>query len=50
MTDNYQPHPDYEALPEAIKATITEKEYTWMPDEERRNLQEDMTMPEYQED
>jgi len=47
---NYTDHPDYERLPEAIKAYISPKEYAWMSDEERRNLQEDMTMPEPQED
>ena len=47
---SYQPHPDYENLPTVIKESITEKEYSWMPDEERKNLQRDMTMPDVEED
>ena len=50
MNENYTPHPDYDALPEAIKATFTEKEYSWLSDEERNNLQRDMTMPDVEED
>ncbi len=48
--DSWVPHPDYDKLPEAIKVTISERDYACMPDEERRNLQQDMTMPEYEED
>lgn len=44
------PHPDYSLLPEAIRATITPKQYAWLDDESRRNLQHDMTTPEPLED
>jgi len=47
---NYENHPDYDNLPEAIKADITRKEYAWMPDELRNNLERDMTTPDYEED
>lgn len=41
---------EYERLPEAIKSMITPKEFMWMPDEERNNILEDMTLPEVEED
>jgi len=47
---NYTPHPDYDQLPEAIKSSLTPKEYAWLPDEERNNLQDEMTLPEVEED
>lgn len=43
-------HPEYSNLPEAIKAVITQSEYAWMPDELKKTLQQDMTMPEVAED
>lgn len=43
-------HPDYAQLDECIKSSFTEAEYASMPDEERKNLLRDMTMPEVPED
>lgn len=43
-------HPDYASLPEAVKASISAKEYSCMGDTERRNLMQDLTMPEVFED
>lgn len=40
----------YEALPEAIKAGLSPKDYEWMDDESRRNIIKDMTSPEVAED
>jgi hypothetical protein len=48
--ENFDPHPEYQQLPEGIKASITPKEYAWLNDEARRNLQSDMTTPEVGED
>lgn len=50
MTENYQDHPEYQSLPEGIKAAFTPKEYAWLDDESRRNLQRDLTSPEVGED
>ena len=49
MEENFKPHPDYQKLPEAVKAVYTPKEYAWLDDESRRNLIEDMTLPEVEE-
>jgi hypothetical protein len=43
-------HPDYEQLPDSIKAVMTEKEYCWLSDAEKVSLVEDFTMPEAVED
>lgn len=43
-------HPDYAGLPEALKATFSPEDYAAMPDEERKRLLEDATMPEVVED
>ena len=48
--DNFTPHPDYNNLPEGIKSSISPKEYAWMPDDLRKDLQKDMTLPEVGED
>lgn len=47
---NYESHPDYESLPEGIKANYTPKEYAWLDDESRNNLIQDITLPEVAED
>lgn len=39
-------HPDYEGLPEGIKATLTQTEYNWLGDEERGRLMERETQPD----
>ena len=39
-------HPDYDALPEAIKAAVTAREYAWMSDLQRDNITADMTEPD----
>ena len=41
---------EYEALPEAIKAIYTPKEYAWLPPEVRARVIEQQTMPEVGED
>lgn len=43
-------HPDYQRLPECVKASFSDKEYNSMPDEEKRTLIHDMTHPEVGED
>lgn len=43
-------NPDYDALPECIKAEYTEKEYIWLPEPLKRTIIEDSTMPEDPED
>ena len=39
-------HPDYDALPECIKAEYTPKEYAWLPQPLKDSLLEDETTPE----
>lgn len=41
---------EYDSLPEAIKATVTIKEYAWMDPARRARLEQDFTMPEPTED
>lgn len=48
--ENFKEHPDYQSLPESIKAMYTQKEYAWLDDESRENLIKDMTLPEVAED
>lgn len=43
-------HPDYDSLPEPIKAQVSEKEYCWLSERQRINLEREMTMPEPVED
>lgn len=43
-------HPDYEKLPEAIKAQVSEKEYAWLPESDRQRVVDEFTMPEATED
>lgn len=50
MSDNYTIHPEYHQLPESIKTVYSPKEYSWLDDESRRTLQQDMTLPEAEED
>lgn len=49
-TENFNPHPEYQLQSEAVKATISPKQYAWMDDESRRNLERDLTNPEVGED
>lgn len=35
----------YDALPEAIKGMVTENEYRWMTEDQRQDLQADLTQP-----
>ena len=37
---------EYQQLPEVIKTYLTEKEYQYLGDQQRRTLIEDMTCPE----
>lgn len=47
MTEtNFHHHPDYDKLPEAVKAYVTAKAYAWMTDPERQRLLDDMCYPE----
>jgi hypothetical protein len=46
--NNY--HPDYENLPEVLKAQYTPEQYAWLGDEQRRTLQEDETTPDWEEE
>jgi len=41
---------DYESLDEVVKAQLTEKEYLALPDELKKTLMADITMPEVEED
>lgn len=50
MGDNYTRHPEYDALPESIKAEVSEKEHAWMTDEQRARLMDDFCLPEPEED
>ncbi len=43
---DYTPHPEYEKLPEAIKAEISDKEFAWMLDSQRDRLMDDFCCPE----
>ena len=39
----------YDALPEAMKPFITRQEFRWLSDEEKLNLQAQMTEPDAEE-
>lgn len=41
---------EYEALPAAVRAGYTLKEFMWLPADEKRRIIEDNTMPEVAED
>lgn len=41
---------EYDALPEAIKGSVTIREFAWMDPGRRARLHEDFTMPEPTED
>lgn len=41
---------EYDALPAALKAIYTPREYAWIPPERRARLIEEETMPEVGED
>ena len=42
--------PEYDELPEAIKACVTLKDYLNMGDKGRRELMQDMTCPESEDE
>ena len=46
----YQHHPDYDGLPEGIKAMYSPKEYAWLPQPLKDSIIEDSTLPEDPED
>jgi len=48
--NNFEPHPDYDGLPESIKAMYTEKEYAWLGNFDRDRLLETETCPEPEDD
>jgi hypothetical protein len=46
----YSLHPDYDALPEGIKIAFSPRDYSVMPDEEKKTLLFDIMNPEVEED
>lgn len=46
----YTHHPDYDGLPESIKALYSPKDYAWLPEPLKRTIMEDNTLPEVAED
>ena len=40
----------YDDLPQAIKATVGEQEFLWLSDEEKSNLINDITTPDFEAD
>jgi hypothetical protein len=42
-------HPDYENLPESIKMAVSEKEFCWLSELEKQQLQDDFCMPQVEE-
>ncbi len=38
--------PGYDSLPLAVRASVTPKEYAWMPDAAKQRIVEDMTEPD----
>lgn len=43
---NFAGHPDYDTLPEVIKAMVSPKEFAWMSNEQRTDLLCDCTEPD----
>jgi hypothetical protein len=43
---NFTHHPDYDGLPDAIKAIVTPKEYAWMSNQQRVDLLMDICEPD----
>jgi hypothetical protein len=43
-------HPDYDGLPEAIKAEYSPRDYAWLPEPLKRSIIDDATLPEVTED
>ena len=43
-------HPEYQKLPEVVKHTLSEKQYSWMDDTRRENLIDSYCLPDYEED
>ena len=50
VAGGYTHHPDYDNLPESIKAAYTPKEYAWLPDALKRTIIDDNVLPEVHED
>ena len=50
VAGGYTKHPDYDALPEAIKAMYTPKEYAWLPQPLKNSIIDDNILPEVPED
>ena len=46
---NFTHLPDYDRLPEAIKCTMTPKEFAWMSDSDRTRIIEDYCYPDAKE-
>lgn len=46
----YTKHPDYDTLPEGIKAMYTPREYAWLPQPLKDTIIDDNVLPEVPED
>lgn len=45
-TDNFTPHPEYNDLPDTIKAAVSPKEFAWLTDIQRADLTNDLCTPD----
>jgi hypothetical protein len=45
-SDNYTMHPEYNDLPDAIKAAVSPKEFAWLTDSQRAELTTDLCTPD----
>ena len=50
MTADFQSHPDYNNLPESLKALYSEKEFAWLGNDGRDRLMETECYPEPEEE
>jgi hypothetical protein len=46
MTEEANPPPDYNALPDAIKHQVSPKEWAWLPDASKARLIQTETEPD----
>jgi hypothetical protein len=46
---NGQVHPDYERLPETLKAMVTPEEYAWLDYRGQARMVEDICYPDWEE-
>jgi len=50
VAGGYTRHPDYDKLPESIKAMYSPKDYAWLPQPLKDSLIDDNVLPEVTED